>query len=173
MHETMMVQFNNIPRLDRENIIHWKLAQEYSKDILKNCKLEKELNFDVIKDDIEQLYNRFRLDIRGLHMKIKNERKPLTMNDEILYDDLILGVTDSHSLTGHQARSEKLPNDICSEWCELKQRLDLKFKEALEKNNEQSDLTTVCFCALRSLDNEHICGEWNGKPFRCTDGRQF
>ena len=69
--EKMMVQFHNIPKVDRENVIHWKLAQEYCKDMLKNHNLEKELNYDAIKNDIEQLYNRFRLDIRGLHMKIK------------------------------------------------------------------------------------------------------
>ena len=121
-----------------------------------------------MKNNIEQLYEKLRLQIRALFKENWSVQGNLTESKMTLYNNLTSNIPEPEEggcmQTNHQARTKKIDNMICNECLKFKTEVDSCLMKTL---NQTFDDTEICFCCLRDLSYNDIYGSWNGLPWLC------
>lgn len=165
-------QSSSLCNADRENILHWKLANDYFQSYLKVLKPESKESEIVIKEEksIKDLYEEIRFNIRELYTENKNAHGRLNEDQMDYYEILVESLDENINISSdHVARQEKLNNEICTAWFNHKTKIDWTMKKYLK---EEFKFASVCLCTLKDLSADKIYGSWNGCVWRCQDEKK-
>ena len=172
--KTRSIQQSSLLRADRENILHWKLAIDYlriSANIRNTVKAE---TIREIGSSIENLYEKFRLEIRRLFQENHESFGKFNEENILSFNDLTLNIPEPGESRcireDHKARLKRIGNKICSEWYNLKLKIDLKIGKDLNIGSNEKDM---CFCCQKDLSSDDIYGPYNGWPWLCQDEKKF
>ena len=97
-------QSSDLLNVDQENIIHWKLAKEYLYVLFKT---EKNEVMREMESGIDQLYEKFRLEIRSLYLENKDTHGNLQELRLQSHNSLVENIPHADMATNHKARVEK------------------------------------------------------------------
>ena len=159
--------------LDRENVLHWKLAKEYVKTSLEIAKNEKRDDIIEMEKSIEDLYETFRLEIRAMYQQNKKVKGDFNDAEMKCYQEFVLNIPDTEDMmmrnANHKARIVKPNNKLCKQWYSLKSSIDENMKKIMKEAFAKTD---ICFCGIKDLPSDDIYGDWYGYPWLCQDDRK-
>ena len=159
--------------LDRENVLHWKLAKEYVKTSLETAKNEKRDDIIEMEKSIEDLYETFRLEIRAMYQQNKKVKGDFNDAEMKCYQEFVLNIPDTEDMmmrnANHKARIVKPNNKLCKQCYSLKSSIDENMKKIMKEAFAKTD---ICFCGIKDLPSDDIYGHWYGYPWLCQDDRK-